>query len=64
MTLMPMSEILNMLPSNTFKRVHKSYIVSLKHIEIIEKSMIIINKTSIPIGITYREHFSSIIKNK
>lgn len=64
MTLMPMSEILTILPSNTFKRVHKSYIVSLKHIEIIEKSMIIINKTRIPIGITYREHFSSIIKNK
>ncbi|MBF2707862.1 LytR/AlgR family response regulator transcription factor [Flavobacterium soyangense] len=64
MTLMPMSEILNILPSTTFKRIHKSYIISLKNIEIIEKTMVVINKTRIPIGITYREHFSSIIKKK
>jgi DNA-binding LytR/AlgR family response regulator len=64
MTLMPMNEILKMLPSNTFKRIHKSYIISLKHIEIIEKAVVIINKTRIPVGITYREHFSSIIKNE
>lgn len=63
MTLMPMSDILKMLPSNNFVRIHKSYIISLKHLEIIEKAMVIINKTRIPIGITYREHFSSIIKN-
>lgn len=62
MTLMPMSEILKMLPSSNFVRIHKSYIISLKHLEIIEKAMVIINKTRIPIGITYREHFSSIIK--
>lgn len=64
MTLLPMSEILKMLPSNTFVRIHKSYIISLKHIEVIEKAIVIINKTRIPIGITYREHFSSIIKNE
>lgn len=62
MTLMPMSDILKMLPSSSFVRIHKSYIISLKHLEIIEKAMVIINKTRIPIGITYREHFSSIIK--
>lgn len=63
MTLLPMSEILKMLPSNTFVRIHKSYIISLKHIEVIEKSIVVINKTRIPIGITYKEHFSNIIKN-
>jgi DNA-binding LytR/AlgR family response regulator len=45
-----------------FIRIHKSYIISIKHINIIEKSRVIINKTPIPIGITYREHFSKIIK--
>ncbi|MFV8325251.1 LytR/AlgR family response regulator transcription factor [Flavobacterium sp. ZS1P14] len=64
MTLLPMNEIVKMLPGNTFKRIHKSYIISLKHIEIIEKAAVIINKTRIPIGITYREHFSNIIKNE
>ncbi|MFV5703308.1 LytR/AlgR family response regulator transcription factor [Flavobacterium sp. XS2P12] len=63
MTLLPMNDILKLLPSNTFIRIHKSYIISLKHIEIIEKAVVIINKTRIPIGITYRAHFSSIIKN-
>lgn len=63
LALMPMNEILKMLPSNTFVRIHKSYIISLKHIAIIEKTMVVINKTRIPIGITYREHFSSIIRS-
>ena len=62
MTLLPMSDILKMLPSETFVRIHKSYIISLKHIEVIEKAIVLINKTRIPIGITYREHFASIIK--
>lgn len=64
MTLQPMAELLKILPSTIFIRVHKSYIISLKHIDIIEKAMVIINKTRIPIGITYREHFSRIIKKE
>ncbi len=62
MTLLPLSEILKMLPSQAFARIHKSYIVSIQHIEIIEKVRVIINKTPIPIGITYREQFSRINK--
>jgi DNA-binding LytR/AlgR family response regulator len=63
MALLPMNDILNMLPANVFIRIHKSYIISLKHIQIIEKSRVIINRIPIPIGITYREHFSRIIKD-
>jgi DNA-binding LytR/AlgR family response regulator len=62
MALLPMNEILKLLPSNQFIRIHKSYIISLKHIDVIERARVIINKISIPIGITYREHFSKIIK--
>jgi DNA-binding LytR/AlgR family response regulator len=64
MSLLPMSEILKMLPTKTFIRIHKSYIVSLAHVEIIEKARVIINKIAVPIGITYREHFASIIRNE
>lgn len=64
MTLLPMSDILKMLPAKQFIRIHKSYIISFKHIEIIEKGMVVINKKQIPIGITYREQFLGIIKNK
>lgn len=64
LTLLKMTEVLDLLPLNKFIRVHKSYIVSLKHIDIIEKHRVIIDKKSIPIGITYREHFFSKLNNK
>lgn len=57
LTLLKMTEVLNLLPTNKFTRIHKSYIVSFKHIDIIEKHQVVINKVTIPIGITYREHF-------
>ena len=63
MTLIPMNDIIKMLPPENFIRIHKSYIISLKNIGIIEKAKVIINNISIPIGITYREHFSKLIRN-
>lgn len=63
MALQPMNDILKLLPSATFIRIHKSYIISIKHIGIIERARVIINKSPIPIGITYREQFSKIIRN-
>jgi len=63
LSLLKMTEVLDLLPTKKFVRVHKSYIVSLKHIDIIEKHRVIINKKSISIGITYREHFFSKLKN-
>ena len=62
LSLLTMNQTLQLLPANTFVRIHKSYIVSLKHIDIIEKCRVIINKRPIPIGITFREHFSNIIE--
>lgn len=64
MSLLKMSEVLDILPSDKFIRIHKSYIVSYTHIDIIEKHQVIIRKRNIPIGITYREHFLSTINNK
>ncbi|TWI95971.1 LytTR family two component transcriptional regulator [Mucilaginibacter frigoritolerans] len=64
MPLLPLNDIVKMLPADMFIRIHKSYIVSLKHIEVIDKAKVIINKTPLPIGITYREHFARIIKGE
>ena len=64
LSLLNMKEVLELLPSDTFVRVHKSYVVSINHIELIETHRIVINKVSIPIGITYREQFFSRIGNK
>ena len=57
MALMNMKEVSELLPSNEFVRIHKSYIVSLVHIDIIEKHRVIIDKTPVPIGVSYREEF-------
>lgn len=42
------------LPSNLFARIHKSYIVAISQIEIVESNSVIINQHPIPIGKNYR----------
>lgn len=64
MSLLKMTEVLELLPPDKFIRIHKSYIVSYKHIDIIEKHQVFIGKKSIPVGITYREHFFTKMNNK
>jgi DNA-binding LytR/AlgR family response regulator len=43
-----------MLPEREFVRVHRSYIVSLKHIKTFTSELIEIDKAEIPIGKLYR----------
>jgi two-component system, LytTR family, response regulator len=50
-----MSDIFDILPPADFLRVHKSYVVAIKHIVMIEVHQLIINGKKIPIGSTYRE---------
>jgi len=50
-----MSDVFDLVPDTEFVRVHKSYVVAIKHIEMIEVHQITINKKAIPIGSTYRE---------
>lgn len=57
MTLISMSKMLGMLPKKQFHRVHKSYIISMKYLEKIERNQLVVNKKNIPIGITYRKEF-------
>jgi two-component system, LytTR family, response regulator len=45
------------LPGNLFMRVHKSFIVALNKIEIIERNRIFIREHIIPIGDTYKPVF-------
>lgn len=50
------------LPSGEFFRIHKSFIVSLKHITSIQKKIIIIDNTiKLPIGDTYRAAVQAMI---
>jgi len=50
-----MSDIYDLVPATEFVRVHKSFVVAIKHIAMIEVHQLIINGEKIPIGSTYRE---------
>lgn len=56
-------ELENQLPHPPFYRVHKSYIVSLEHIKMIEGNAIQIANQFIPISETYREEFFKVLKD-
>ncbi|MCB2196075.1 MAG: LytTR family DNA-binding domain-containing protein [Bacteroidetes bacterium] len=50
------------LPSNSFARIHKSYIVAIKHIESFERHQVKIKNESLPVSTLYRGSFLRIIK--
>ena len=54
MSLMKMKEALDRLPADHFVRVHRSYIVAFKHIDVIEVDCVLVAGTEIPIGESYR----------
>lgn len=63
-TLQNMKKMEESLPSKSFIRVHKSYIIALSKIESIERSRIQIGDKIIPIGDTYKEYFFKQIEDK
>jgi two-component system LytT family response regulator len=63
-TLQNMKKMEESLPSRSFIRVHKSYIIAISKIESIERSRIQIGDKVIPIGDTYREYFFKQIEDK
>jgi DNA-binding LytR/AlgR family response regulator len=63
MTLMRMKEIEEQLPSDEFIRIHKSFIVAKKAIDLIERHQVTIQNKQIPIGRNYREMFLKSISN-
>ncbi len=56
-----LSEVLELLPKESFTRIHRSYIVALKHIETVKKHCVVINGKEIPISSNFREGFIAII---
>ncbi|MEN6618064.1 MAG: LytTR family DNA-binding domain-containing protein [Rikenellaceae bacterium] len=64
MTLMSMKAIEDYLPSNTFLRVHRSYIVNINQIKTIERNRIIFDNVHIPISDSYRDSVMEIINSR
>ena len=50
-----MSGVFDLVPASDFIRVHKSYVVAIKGVSMIEAHQLTINGEKIPIGSTYRE---------
>jgi DNA-binding LytR/AlgR family response regulator len=50
-----MGDIFDLVPAADFIRVHKSDVVGVRHISMIEVHQLIVNGEKIPIGSTYRE---------
>ena len=61
LTLQTFTELVQELPKSKFCRVHKSYIVTLDKIDIIERNRIKIKDKMIPISETYKENFYTLI---
>ena len=50
-----MAEALELLPASRFMQVHRSYIVALPHIEVMENHQVIVNGKAIPVAKGHRE---------
>ena len=57
LTLMNFKNMMDMLPDKNFARVHKSYIISIKKIENMERDRIKIKNLLVPIGSKYKMEF-------
>lgn len=58
-SLMTLKEIEDLLPTDTFMRVHRSFIVNIPLVEIVERNRIVFGKTYVPISENKREEFLS-----
>ena len=63
LTLMSLKSLEKELPETQFMRVHRSFIVSLKNIEVIERSQIVINKQRITVSDQYKSKFLAFVNN-
>jgi DNA-binding LytR/AlgR family response regulator len=55
LSLMTMKEAFELLPKEQFIRIHKSFIVSLAAIEVVERTQVSVKGAKIPVGTIYRE---------
>ena len=53
--LFALKDLEEILPKNKFVRVHKSYIVSFKHIQDLDKSDVTVAGNKVPVGASYRD---------
>jgi DNA-binding LytR/AlgR family response regulator len=52
------NDLEHLLPSGNFMRAHKSFIIALDKVDEVHKDHVVIKRTDIPIGITYRRELA------
>ncbi|MBU0941800.1 MAG: LytTR family DNA-binding domain-containing protein [Bacteroidetes bacterium] len=62
LTLISLIKLENLLSSKGFARVHRSYIINIKHVKSIQKNKVIINDKRLPISESYKTSFFERIK--
>jgi len=62
-TLFSLKELEERLPSDQFIRIHKSYIISLRHIEMIERNILQIDGKKLPVGGSYKDGLMNLFKD-
>lgn len=64
MTLMSLKSLEERLPSPTFMKVHRSYIVNLEKVSLVERHHILFSSHRVPISEPYREQFQRFLTQK
>ncbi|MBC7450449.1 MAG: LytTR family transcriptional regulator, partial [Cytophagales bacterium] len=64
LSLMSLKAIEEKLSDKQFMRVHRSFIIQLNKIEVIDKGRIIIHDTIIPVADNYRDKFKSYLSSR
>ncbi|OON70469.1 LytR/AlgR family response regulator transcription factor [Hymenobacter sp. CRA2] len=62
LTLQSFRRMEELLPAGRFARIHKSYLVSLRYLDFVERNKVQIAGTLLPIGDTYREAFLALLR--
>jgi len=63
-TMMSMKAIEEKLPSTIFMRVHRSFVINLNHIEVVDNSCIVFGKQRIPVSDQYKKVFIDYLDRK
>ena len=58
------NDLEKLLPASLFMRAHKSFIIALDKVDEVKKDHVMIKRTPIPIGITYRRELADKLRNK
>ena len=56
-----MTQVFDIIPRDVFIRVHKSYVIALKHISTVEVHQVTVGEHKIPLGASYRESLKRVM---